>query len=224
MKYRAIFFDFDDTLVDFEYSQNRGFHQVLDDLKSELDLGTLYQDYNTISSDLWLKVEAGVITKEELRVDRYRLLFEKHDINKCPHEAAHDYLESLVQHTQEEQGAHELCEYLKDHYHLALLTNGFKVIQGRRLNQTRFGQHFSLVLTSEEVLRPKPFPDIFHLAIKHFDLKPDQVLMVGDSLSSDISGGMAAGVDTCWYNPKKQKTVLSPTFIIGQLSELRTLL
>jgi 2-haloacid dehalogenase len=107
---------------------------------------------------------------------------------------------------------------------LAIITNGLKDVQNYRIKKSVIGEYFEDIVISEEVKVAKPNSKIFEHALnnlKHTD--KSKVLMVGDSLTSDIQGGINFGIDTCWFNPSKtvNTTKIKPTFEIANLMELK---
>lgn len=112
-------------------------------------------------------------------------------------------------------------------YRLAIVTNGLKDVQNNRIRKSTIAKYFEDIVISEEVELSKPDPKIFELSlnnIKHTD--KNKVLIVGDSLTSDIQGGINFGVDTCWFNPNKvsNETGIKPTYEISNLMKLKDIL
>jgi putative hydrolase of the HAD superfamily len=121
----------------------------------------------------------------------------------------------------------ELIESLHKDFKLTIVTNGLTDVQSKRIRKSVIAKYFEDIVISEEIKVAKPDPRIFEHAlknIKHTD--KSKVLMVGDSLTSDIQGGINFGVDTCWYNPRKleNKTEIKPTYEISSLVELKDIL
>jgi 2-haloacid dehalogenase len=87
--------------------------------------------------------------------------------------------------------------------HLALITNGLTIVQRARLAHSGLDRFFEVVVISDEEGVSKPHPGIFQIAFERMG-NPDknEVLMVGDSLTSDIRGANTFGIDACWYNPE----------------------
>lgn len=126
-------------------------------------------------------------------------------------------------------GAEDICRYLSGKYRLAIVTNGLKEVQRPRIAASPIAGLFDAVSISEEAGGGKPGPAIFDRAFTLLGLSAEDkgaALMIGDSLSSDIQGGVNYGIDTCWYNPSKapNPTGPRPTYEIGDLAELRDIL
>ena len=124
-------------------------------------------------------------------------------------------------------GAIELVQDLSKKYTLSIVTNGLSAVQERRIKQSVIAKYFKDIVISEEFGVSKPHPHIFEHAINNLgNFSKDEVLMIGDSLSSDIRGGINFNIDTCWFNPNKSenKTDLTPTYEVDDFEEIRNLL
>lgn len=124
-------------------------------------------------------------------------------------------------------GAGDLIRELAKDFGLVLATNGIADVQHRRIKASGLEPSFRGLVISDEIGVAKPHPDFFHVVFSTMG-QPcrSEVLMVGDSLSSDISGGEAFGIDTCWFNPKGRSNDASvrPTYEIQELHEVHTIL
>ncbi len=136
------------------------------------------------------------------------------------------YLDHLARGSYLIDGAEDICRYMAQRYTLAILTNGIAEVQRSRLSRSVLHDIIPHIIISEEVGLSKPDPRIFECAMDMLGRpRRDAVLMVGDSLSSDIRGGVNAGIHTCWYNPHGATCCedLAPTYEIRALEELRLL-
>jgi 2-haloacid dehalogenase len=88
---------------------------------------------------------------------------------------------------------------------LVIITNGLKDVQKPRLARSTIGRYFADMIISDDVGAAKPSREIFDIAFRRMN-DPDKgdVLIIGDSLSSDIKGGSDYGIDTCWFNPDRR--------------------
>ena len=121
----------------------------------------------------------------------------------------------------------EICRYLRSRYDLYIITNGISETQYRRLRDSGLDEYFTDIFVSEDAGSQKPqkeFFDYCFLRIREKD--PSQMLIIGDSLSSDIRGGKNAGIATCWLDDGSQQmaTDLKPDYVIHALEELKTFL
>jgi putative hydrolase of the HAD superfamily len=221
--YKLILADADDTLFDFEKAERAAFERSFSDLTHDLDIHRMMEKYKIINKLLWNDVEKGLLTSSHVRVERFRRLFHDHDVQFSPDEFAELFIKHLSEGAFLLEDAEELCKYLSGKYTLVIVTNGIKEVQLSRLKRSSIKEYISDIIISEEVGASKPDPRIFEFALKklnHTDKK--SVLMIGDSLTSDIQGGVNFGIDTCWFNPKKieNTTALTPTYQIQRINEL----
>ncbi|WP_338014735.1 YjjG family noncanonical pyrimidine nucleotidase [Loigolactobacillus backii] len=187
----------------------------------------MQQRYATLNTGLWQEYELGKITRETLLKTRFTRLFrqlgQKIDGVACE-KRYRTYLSSghaLVPH------ASEVCGILKQNFRLEVATNGIAKMQLRRLADSGLANYFERVFVSEEAGFQKPQPGFFNYIaqeLPYFD--KDKTLIIGDSLTSDITGGNRFGIDTCWFNPNllTNQTSITPTFQIRQLPDLVKLL
>ena len=204
-KYTTILFDADDTLLDFKKSEKESLTRVLTEFGMAVN-ETVASRYSEINASLWREFETGAITKEVIKRERYSRLFEEFGFD-CPvsvMEVNRRYLELLSESAYLIDGAVELCSTLKDSgYDLYIITNGIANTQKRRMQLSGMDKFFTHVFVSETMGSQKPFRDFFNFV---FDSVPEKdksrILVVGDSLGSDIKGAVDSGLDCVWFNPK----------------------
>ncbi|NRR19990.1 YjjG family noncanonical pyrimidine nucleotidase [Brevibacillus sp. MS2.2] len=223
MRYQVILFDVDDTLLDFKKTEENALQKTF----SQFGLATGSSDYGgvykEISKGLWEDLEKGRITLAELGVERFRRLFKAVQLDIDAEVFGSAYLESLGKEVHLVPGAVELCNSLED-CRLVIITNGFASVQTARIAASPLCNTFEHLIISEEVGYKKPDREIFEYAFSKLQwTEKANVLMVGDSLTSDIQGGVQYGIDTCWFNPlgKENQTSIQPTYEIRELSELQ---
>jgi 2-haloacid dehalogenase len=137
------------------------------------------------------------------------------------------YLQHLGMQAQLVDGALEVVRTLATSHRLAIITNGLTEVQRPRLAASAIREHVAALVISEEVGAAKPHRAIFDAAFARIGMpETSGVLMIGDSLSSDIAGGIGYGLDTCWYNPHglPGRDDLVPTYEVRHLGELPPLL
>ncbi|WP_459502334.1 YjjG family noncanonical pyrimidine nucleotidase [Bacillus sp. C1] len=222
MKYKVILFDVDDTLFDFSMSEKKALHKTF--LKFGLPTGLVdYEDsYKEISGVLWRDLEEGKITLSELGVERFRRLFLTHELEINADIFSSTYLGYLGMEIHMVAGAVDLCNMLAD-CRLAIITNGFADVQKARIKGSPLSDTFEHIIISEEVGFQKPARGIFEYAFSRLKITDkSSVLMVGDSLTSDIQGGINYGIDTCWFNPqcKENNRGMKPTYEIRNLTDI----
>lgn len=227
MKYNVILFDADNTLFDFEKSESFAFKNTMLEFNMDYDENYHLKTFKEVNSVVWKEFEEGLITQESLRVERFRRFAERLNTLFDAREFSNSYSKHLAGASYLYDESIGLVEDLYKNYRLAIITNGLTDIQNVRIKKSVIGKYFEDIVISEEVQVAKPNPKIFELALynlKHTDKR--SVLMVGDSLSSDIQGGINFGVDTCWFNPNRliNNSGLKPTYEISSLMELRSVL
>lgn len=222
MKYEIILFDVDDTLFDFAKTEREALQKTFQLFGVGTDWTDYLPPYKEISAGLWRDLEQGGISIAELGVERFRRLFLAHDLEIDPDLFNRLYLGNLGKEVHLTEGAVELCNSLSA-YRLAIITNGFTEVQKSRIAGSPLCDSFELLVTSEEAGFQKPAPGIFdYLFAKLQIADKEKVLIVGDSLTSDIQGGVNYGIDTCWFNPQRKENTLGirPTYEIHTLKEL----
>lgn len=223
-----IFFDADDTLLDFSRSARRAFALTLDEV-AILERDGMYALYQLCNHETWREYEEGKISAVQLRTIRFERFLVRAGLGWAadPAEMNARFLDNLVQFAELLPGARELLEELRTSFGLALITNGLKEVQRRRLAQLKVDTYFSAIVVSDEIGLAKPDPAYFDYVLAQVGHpERERVLVVGDNIYSDIQGGQQAGMATCWYNPngKERSAETEPTFEIAQLSALPGLL
>ncbi len=227
MKYEIIIFDADETLFDFKKSERDAFKNTMLEFDIEYDENHHLKIYTDINMAIWKEFEDGLITQKKLKVERFKRLSDKLNAGFDETAFAKSYMKHLSNASFLYDDTTDLVESLHKDYRLTIITNGLTDVQDNRIRKSIIAEFFEDIVVSEEVEASKPDPKIFEHAlnnIKHTD--KSKVLMVGDSLTSDIQGGINFGIDTCWFNPNKivNKTGIKPTYEISNLMELKDIL
>ncbi|GAB4491641.1 MAG: YjjG family noncanonical pyrimidine nucleotidase [Anaerolineales bacterium] len=224
MKYTWLLFDADDTLFDFLRAEATALRQTLE--QSNLPFRPeFFAIYSRCNQQVWQEFERGEVTSLELRVKRFRLFFHEVGMTSDPQTVSALYLQNLALGTDLLPGAQEVIGTLRGRFHLALVTNGLKDVQRPRLERSVLRDSFERVFISEEVGAAKPSYDYFEAVFRGIGSPPkENVLLIGNSLTSDMRGGLEYGIDTCWYNPSNKTTDLPVTYQIARLTELLALL
>ncbi|AIQ67136.1 YjjG family noncanonical pyrimidine nucleotidase [Paenibacillus graminis] len=222
MKYEVILFDADDTLFDYGMAESRALYNAFAHFGLPTGAGDYAASYKEINAALWRDLEQGRTTSAVLRVERFNRLFAAHKLQLSPEAFSEAYLKFLGEGTYLIQGAVELCQELAG-CRLAIITNGIKDVQLSRIQGSPLSGTFEQIIISEETGYQKPERGIFDYAFAKLGSSDrSKVLIVGDSLTSDIQGGMNYGIDTCWFNPLGKEGVpgIHPTYEIRELSGL----
>ncbi|GAB6169542.1 YjjG family noncanonical pyrimidine nucleotidase [Clostridium carnis] len=227
MKYEVILFDADETLYDFKKSEREAFKNTMLKFKIKYDESYHLKIYQEINTAIWKEFEEGLITQEKLKIERFKRLSDKLEISFDENIFAKSYIEHLADASFLYDDSIDLIESLNKFFKLAIVTNGLTFVQDKRIRKSIISKYFDTIVISEEVLMSKPSSKIFEHTLKNINYTDkSKVLIVGDSLTSDIQGGINFGIDTCWYNPNKiiNKTSIKPDYEISNFNELKSLL
>jgi YjjG family noncanonical pyrimidine nucleotidase len=221
-RYRWLIFDADGTLFDFHLGETTALQWTTQKhgIAYSPDLHTTY---SAISAELWKQFELGEISLMDLRVTRFERLFAELGIDLEAEPFNVEFMKDLGQQTQLLPGAESTLRRLSQRFRLLLATNGIAVVQRARFSSSSIRRYFEDVVISDEIGVAKPQIEYMEEAFSRMGHPPkSEVLMIGDSLSSDIAGGVNFGIDTCWFNPGG--IVLDggpkPTFTIADLTEI----
>ena len=205
-RFHTVLFDADGTLLDFHRSEREALKDCLTAHGIPCD-EQLIHTYSRINDDHWKMLERGEITRAQLYVQRFRVFLDTFGFDADPSAMQTDYINALSTKSYLIDGAYELCLRLHDTCRLYIITNGNAKVQHGRFDACPLKPLFERSFISEEIGFDKPRKEYFDYVkseIPHFDLR--DTLVVGDSLTSDIGGGIAAGLATCWYNPSRKPT------------------
>jgi 2-haloacid dehalogenase len=202
MKHSLFLFDLDDTLLDFKASEALSFARTLAELGVRENTDALFERYLPINHALWRAFEAGTVSKDVLKVERFRRTFEGAGLYLDPGLASRLYLEALADSVVLIDGALALCETLAGIGEVGIITNGVEAIQHRRIASAGLGAHVSFVATSEACGHAKPDGRFFDytVAMARAFIKHETVI-VGDRLDADILGANRFGIESVWFNP-----------------------
>lgn len=223
---RYVLFDVDDTLLDFGKAEAAAIRKTFERIGIPVT-DELIRRYSEINAQQWSRFEKGEITREKLLTERFDILFSELGIN-VPSEmaqASYEYLLGIGHYFVD--GAEELLEALKDKYELYIVSNGNASVQDRRLKSAGIIPYFKEIFISERVGFNKPSAEFFEACFERIPgFEKDKAVIVGDRLSSDILGGINAGVKTCWFNPRGDApdSDIPADYEIKHLSELPALL
>lgn len=219
-KYSVILFDIDDTLLDFPRSEREALCEALLMHGVALD-DEMIATYHKINYELWRALERGEITREVLMTRRFEdfAKFYGFAIDSC--RVADDYLDCLSKKVYFIDGARELLAALYGKVKMYIVTNGLERVQTGRYALSGFDKIFDGMFISQVVGANKPDPRFFEHVASHVEgFEKERALLVGDSLTSDIAGGINFGIDTCWYSPEGKTTDLEPTYIVDRLDDV----
>ncbi|MDD2584458.1 MAG: YjjG family noncanonical pyrimidine nucleotidase [Bacteroidales bacterium] len=226
-EYKYFLFDLDRTLWDFDKNAENNINTLLDRYKlSHLNKVEFYKKYYHINKKLWSSYEKGEISKERLSWERFKITLLEFGIDN--HNLAQifgrEYLEQMPHQTALMPHAKEVLKKLKEKgCKMAIITNGFKEVQYKKLSNAGINHYFDAILISEEEGIHKPSPIIFKRALNAINGVKNKAIMVGDNFTNDIEGAMIFGIDQFFYNYKRAECNGGPTYNSADLRDLITL-
>lgn len=228
--YRWLLLDADNTLFDFNAAEEFSLTRTLIRFGAA-PTAEVKARYRAINSALWQDYDQGKITQEALGPSRFRLLFQDPAFQGepgDPEQWSSFFLHCLADCPTLLPGAESLCRRLSDRYILSLTTNGIPYVQRRRLKNSPLARYFGdRVFVSGEMGCRKPEKAYFDAVLSALGVgsQRGKVLVIGDSLSSDIKGAFNSRLDSVWLrNPGVKPGVMKPTFEVDSLAQLAQLL
>ncbi|WII71066.1 YjjG family noncanonical pyrimidine nucleotidase [Bdellovibrio sp. 22V] len=224
MSYDLFLFDLDDTLLDFKESERLSFSLAMESLGIQADMAGLFKLYQTENRALWEAFEKGQTTKDHLKVERFRRVFQAHKIDIDPEVASNRYLDALPETVVLIDHAVEICEHLSHRGEIGIITNGIHATQTQRLKRAPIAPYISFMAVSEECGYAKPDVRFFEYSAKKAQkFAKASSLMIGDRMETDILGAQNFGIDSCWFNPKGESAGMLPPakFEVKHLSEIK---
>ena len=221
MKYPIILLDADDTLLDFGTTEAAALSDTLQafHLPNTPEIRAVYSRINV---EHWKLLEQGKLTRAELKLSRFRQFLESIGADAAIDPAAVNafYMERLGGYAIELPGAADLCRKLAEHHRLYIVTNGSACVQHRRMAATALLPYIEKVYISEEIGAQKPSKTYFDAVFADLGNPPlDEIIILGDSQTSDMLGGKQAGITTCWFNPAGKEATGEWDFTIRSLEE-----
>lgn len=226
--YKYLLWDIDGTVLNFLASEAYAIRALF----KKYNLGECSDDmlktYSGINSKYWRKLERGEMSKKEILIGRFVEFFGLIGVDTSIAERFNlDYQVTLGEYIEFVDGAEEMLHSQKGKCVLAAVTNGTKIAQEKKLRLSGLDTLFDGIFISENVGVEKPDKKYFDFVFEKLGVKnKSEVLIIGDSLTSDMKGGYMAGIDTCWFNPNKSPNTLEipVTYEIESLSELSDIL
>lgn len=226
MRYTTVLLDADGTLLDFERSEAEAVWQTMEQ-NGISPTPALVKRYSEINDGLWKMLERGEIEKSVLLYHRFELFADEFGYQIDAKKMAEDYMNNLSQKGYLLDGAKELLVRLQGKADLYIVTNGVEFIQTERHARSGLRELIKEIFISGRIGFEKPDVRYFEAvaaAIPNFD--PTRTLVVGDSLTSDMQGGINAGLDVCWFNPKGKAAPdhMPLTFVASNYDEIYNLI
>ena len=222
-KIKAIFFDLDDTLVNSkkaEYNAICEFKNTYDEFKG-INNDEFAKSWHKVTTDVYELYHSGKISFEELRMKRMQGLFNTYGVNLEDEEAKEkfkDYHKIYEKNWLLFDDAIDTLDKLKNKYKLAIVSNGDGEQQRRKIDYTGLKEYFPEIIISSEVGVSKPDKKIFEITCEKMNITPEECIMVGDKYSTDVEGGLNAGLTAVWVDRKNDEKEYE--YKINELAEM----
>lgn len=219
--YKTLMFDLDETIFDFKTSEKKAIIKTMKDFNIKIsDEDTLY--FSKINDDLFNMFSQGIIKKritfQEKRIEEFATYLNK-NVDKC--EGNKKYIKYLEESSDIFKDSVRVLQTLKNKYRIVAVTNGMHSVQIERLKNAGLYDYFSAIYVSSKIGYHKPdinfFKEVFK---KEQNNNLDDYLIIGDSQTSDMQGGINASIDTCFLNRNNKKSSMIYTYEIKNLEEL----
>ena len=224
MKFEFLLIDLDDTILDFHKAEYIALGKTLESFGLEPS-EQVRAHYSLINKAHWERLERKELTREQVLVGRFGVLFSEYGITVDPRECARRYEQNLSVGHYFLPGAREALESLSRKYKLYMVSNGTARVQIGRLESADISHFFREIFISQQVGVNKPDKEFFTRCFAKIpDFDPKKAIIVGDSLTSDIQGGINAGIATCWVNPGHKPQTIPADYEIESLAQLEEML
>jgi putative hydrolase of the HAD superfamily len=207
-EYKHIFIDLDRTIWDFERNARETFmeiyhkHQLFEHFGGFDEFYDHYKEYN---DTLWKLYREGEVKKDDLSWKRFLLTLKEGGVDdeKLAKTMSEEYLTISPTKRKLFSYAQMSLIYLGKQYKMHLITNGFKEVQLKKIENAKLGKYFDSIFTSEEIGAQKPKKAFFDGVLKRTGAKKKESLVIGDDMIVDIIGAQNAGIDQVWFNPNR---------------------
>lgn len=223
---KSVFIDLDDTIFDFHKAEAIALDGTLREL-GIVPSDEMIKRYSHINRLQWERLELGLSTRDRVLTDRFTIFFSELGIDICGKKARDIYEYRLGSGHYFIEGAEALLDSLYGKYDLYLASNGTESVQKRRIASSGISKYFKEIFISQEIGYDKPSAEYFEACFRRIpNFSKSEAIIIGDSLSSDIKGGLNAGIATCRFNPdcKSNDTNIIPDYEVRSLSEIPSLL
>lgn len=223
---KTVFIDIDDTLLDFDECSKNAIKIACKKYNINYT-EEIFSTFKSINRLLWLEIEKGTLTKDKLHKIRWKLIFDELKISTDGYLFEKEFFSNLSNSAKPIDGAREILEYLSLKYTVCATTNASFDQQVKRLKICGMYEYIKHIFASEKVGFQKPSPKFFDCCFEMLDdtLK-SEVIIIGDSISADITGGVEYGIKSCWLNRRKEKIPegLKIDYIVENLYEIKNIL
>lgn len=229
---KVVLMDIDDTLLSFQGYVREAMISGFDAFGIGPFEEYMFEVFHQVNSRLWHRLEEGTLSFEELKRIRWNLIFKELGFSADGVKFEEYFRDRLFVSAIPVEGAMELLEYLKGKYILCAASNGPLHQQKNRLKVGGMLHYFKHLFISEEMGYSKPSREFFEICLKRLneesdeEIFPNDIILIGDSLSSDIAGGIGFGLQTVFFNPQNKQIPadLKPDFTVQTLHEIQAII
>ena len=226
MGFTTLLIDADDTLFDFPECEKAALRRTLEEQNLLFDESILRQ-FSAINAALWKKMELHLVSGAQVRLERFReLIIQCFQGQGDEQRLAEGYIHALSEQSFLIEGTEDALRELSGRFELNVITNGFRTVQRGRFSRTPVSRYIRKLYISDEIGCSKPEKAYFDAVTADIREKDrSKILVVGDSLTSDMQGGKNAGLTTCLFDPKGRTAMPHPLcdYRIDDLMQLITL-
>ena len=223
---KIVLLDLDNTIIDFNECARHSIMNIFDELGFPYT-EKVFETFICENVKIWKRLEKGEITKADLRANRWNIILGKLGIEYDGTIIEEKFENGVAQGAYAVEGAYELLNYLYPKYELYIVSNGFRFVQESRLKIGDFRKYFKDIFLSEDIGVQKPAKEFFDYCFEKLQ-QPDKkdVILIGDSLSADIIGGLNYDIDCIWFNKNNEEPPdnISPTFVVTKLKDIEKIL
>lgn len=218
--------DLDNTIIDFNECARHSIMGIFEDLGFHYD-ENVFETFITENVKIWKRLERGEIDKPYLRANRWNIILGKLGIEYDGTIIEERFENGVAKGAYPVEYAYELLEYLYSKYDLYVVSNGFRFVQESRVKIGKFDKYFKELFLSEDIGIQKPDIRFFDYCYEKIGCPPkEELILIGDSLSADIQGGINFNVETIWFNKNNepQNDTIKPTYTVNHLKEIEKIL
>lgn len=222
---KALFFDIDNTLIDFHKSAYSAMCDAMAELSLDTESETLFAHFLAVNDILWKDVERGTLTVDRLHEIRWNTIFSRAGVDFDGVEFERVFRKYLFYSAAEVDGAAHLLKAVRGKYRIFAASNASEAQQRTRLARCGMLDCFEDIFCSEQMGAHKPSRAFFDACFARAGgLSPAEVLLIGDSPSADIAGAKSCGMPACLYDPAGRNSGCGEDFSVRALSELEAIL
>ena len=226
MNKKILLIDLDNTLIDFNECARHSIINAFDELGFTYT-EKVFETFICENVKIWKRLEKGEITKPQLRANRWNIILGKLGIDFDGTVIEEMFENGVARGAYPVDGAYDLLDYLYGKYQMYIVSNGFRFVQESRLKIGDFEKYFDGVFVSEDIGIPKPAKEFFDYCFESLNNpSKSEIMLIGDSISADITGGINYGLDTIWFNKNNEPLPenIAPTYTIRSLEEIKNIL